>query len=192
MEAVELVEAATGVAKLSFAERVRQGERSALREVYERNHQRLYRFALAMTGSADMAADALQETFVALVRSPGQYDPERGSVEAFLYGILRNRLRQLRRERRDLAQEFDWEDNVENGAEDLLEGLTRTAQVAAVREAILSLPPHYREVVTLIELEETRYEDAAEILDLPVGTIRSRLSRARGLLEKKLKAGGRT
>lgn len=190
MEVVELVERVSGVSQTDFAARVRKGERSALREVYERTHQRLYRFALAMTGNADEAGDALQETFVQFVRRPDQFDPARGSVEAFLYGVLRNRLRQQRRQRRDLAQEFDWEDCEESGDESLLDGLQRSAQVAFVREAVLSLPSHYREVVLLIELEETSYEEASEALGVPVGTIRSRLSRARGLLEKKLKEGG--
>ena len=58
MEVVELVERVSGVSQTDFAARVRKGERSALREVYERTHQRLYRFALAMTGNADEAGDA--------------------------------------------------------------------------------------------------------------------------------------
>jgi RNA polymerase sigma-70 factor, ECF subfamily len=190
MEVVELVERVSGVPETGLAARIRNGERAALREVYERTHQRLHRFALAMTGDADQAADALQETFAQFVQRPDQFDPARGSVEAFLYGILRNRLRQQRRQRRDLVQEFDWDDCEESGDNSLLDGLERSAQAAFVREAVLSLPSHYREVVSLIELEETSYEEAAEALGIPVGTIRSRLSRARGLLEKKLKEGG--
>lgn len=190
MEVVELVERVSGVGENDLAARIRRGERSALREVYDRTQQRLYRFALAMAGNADEAGDALQETFVQLVRRPEQFDPARGSIEAFLYGVLRNRLRQQRRQRRDFVQEFDWEECEETGDETLLEGMLRSAQVELVREAVLSLPTHYREVVVLIELEETSYDEAAEALGIPVGTIRSRLSRARGLLEKKLQEGG--
>ncbi len=177
------MEIVRGWSSPSFAERVRQGERGALREVYERTHQRLYRYALAMSGCADAASDALQETFVEFVRRPEQFDPQRGSVEAFLYGVLRNRLRQARREHRN----FDWQDVEEEGDASLLEGLERAAQVECVREAVLALPPHYREVVTLCELEELSYDEAGQVLGVPVGTIRSRLSRARALLEKKLR-----
>jgi RNA polymerase sigma-70 factor (ECF subfamily) len=190
MKVVELVERVRGLSQSEFAARVQSGERAALREVYERTHQRLHRFALSMTGDADLAGDALQETFMQLIRRPDQFDPARGSIDAFLYGVLRNRLRQQRRDRRGMALEFDWEDCEESGDESLLDGLLRSAQVSLVREAILSLPSHYREVVSLIELEETSYDEAAEILGVPVGTIRSRLNRARALLEKKLKEGG--
>lgn len=187
MVVVELVERLSGWNQLDFASRVQAGDRAALREVYERTHQRLHRFALAMSGDGEMAADALQETFVTLVHRPELYDPRRGTIEAYLYGVLRNRLRELRRKARDHHREFDWEDCEETGDDTLLEGIERRFHAECVKQAVLALPSHYREVVLLVELEECSYDEASEILGLPVGTIRSRLNRARGLLEKKLK-----
>ncbi|MDX2268985.1 MAG: RNA polymerase sigma factor [Bryobacter sp.] len=184
---MELVASLKATAQPDFAERIRQGERAALREAYERTHQRLYRFALAMSGDPEAAADALQETFVALLREPGQFDPHKGSLEAFLYGILRNRLREWRRKKAGGEVPWEEEEQSELGQETLLEGLSRKSRNEAVRAAILALPEHYREVVTLVELEEMTYEESAAVLGLPVGTVRSRLSRARGHLEKSLR-----
>jgi RNA polymerase sigma-70 factor (ECF subfamily) len=64
----------------------------------------------------------------------------------------------------------------------------RNENIERVRLAVLSLPPDYREAVVLCELQEFSYEDAAEILECPIGTVRSRLNRARALLAQKLRA----
>ena len=72
-------------------------------------------------------------------------------------------------------------DNLPDGS-DVLEDLTRRESVEQVRRAVLSLPPVYREVVVLCEFQDSSYEEAALALDCPVGTIRSRLNRARGML----------
>jgi RNA polymerase sigma-70 factor (ECF subfamily) len=72
------------------------------------------------------------------------------------------------------------------GDEDVLGDLTRRESIDEVRRAVLSLPPLYREAVVLCELGEATYEDAAFALGCPVGTVRSRLNRARALLAKKL------
>ena len=69
-----------------------------------------------------------------------------------------------------------------------LEDLTRAETIASVRAAVQSLPPAYREVVVLCDLEDMDYAAAAGVLQCPVGTVRSRLSRARGLLVAKLGA----
>jgi RNA polymerase sigma-70 factor, ECF subfamily len=105
-------------------------------------------------------------------------------VAAFLYGIARNLiLRRLEREGR-----YHPESDCENFAGDssVLDDLTRSESIEHVRRAVLSLPPTYREVVVLCDLQETSYEDAAVALDCPIGTVRSRLNRARGMLARKL------
>jgi RNA polymerase sigma-70 factor (ECF subfamily) len=73
------------------------------------------------------------------------------------------------------------------GPEDVLEDLTRRESIEQVRKAVLSLPPVFREVVVLCDLQDSSYEDAAAALDCPVGTVRSRLSRGRAMLAKKLR-----
>ncbi len=73
------------------------------------------------------------------------------------------------------------------GSEDVLEDLTRRESIEHVRCAVLSLPPVYREVVVLCDLQDASYEEAAAALDCPVGTVRSRLNRARSMLARKLR-----
>ncbi len=81
------------------------------------------------------------------------------------------------------------EDELENFAcdDDVLGDLTRRETIEQVRRAVLSLPAVYREVVVLCDLQDLSYEDAADALDCPVGTVRSRLSRGRGMLAQKLR-----
>ncbi|HKG23879.1 MAG TPA: sigma factor-like helix-turn-helix DNA-binding protein, partial [Blastocatellia bacterium] len=71
---------------------------------------------------------------------------------------------------------------------DPLGDLTRSEAIESVRQAVLALPPHYREVVALCELQEMSYVDAANALGCAVGTVRSRLHRARALLTERLRA----
>ena len=110
-----------------------------------------------------------------------------GSLSAYLYGIAHNQvMKQFERERRLVCidDEHLQEQSVEAAP---LRDLTQTEAVEALRAAILALPPVYREVVVLCDLEEMSYADAAEALGVPVGTVRSKLSRGREMLVKKLK-----
>lgn len=152
------------------------------KELYAGYHRQLYRFGLAFSGSESQAAEAVQEAFLSLIRNPGIFDPNRGSAVSLLYGMVRNRLRRSRRQEREEPLE---EENAAD--EDLLLGLERAQRVAAVRDAILSLPEHYREVVLLCEIEEFSYEEAAQVVGVPIGTVRSRLSRAKHQLKLRLK-----
>jgi len=79
-----------------------------------------------------------------------------------------------------------------NQTEDLLEDLTRRESIEQVRQAVLSLPPVFREAVVLCDLQDSSYEDAAVALDCPVGTVRSRLSRGRAMLVRKLRGAACT
>jgi RNA polymerase sigma-70 factor, ECF subfamily len=159
------------------------GDEAAFVELYRRRHGPLYRFALHMSGSAAVAEEVTQEVFMALIRKPGAFDPQRGPLAGFLYGVARNHvLRCLERERRFVGLE-------DNPAEAKVMGdLTRSETIGAVRQAVLSLPADYREVVVLCDLQELPYAEAAGVLGVPVGTVRSRLSRGRALLEDKLRA----
>jgi RNA polymerase sigma-70 factor (ECF subfamily) len=109
------------------------------------------------------------------------FDERRGPLEAYLYGVARNL---LRRRAPALALE-----EVEEPAtsEDALRDLIRDQRTAALLEAVRELPAGYRDAVVLCDLEERSYEEAARVMGCPVGTVRSRLHRARGLLTAKLK-----
>lgn len=160
------------------------GDEAAFTALYRARQPGVFRFALHMSGSAAVAEDVTQEAFLALLRGSVRYEAERGSVAAFLYGIARNYvLRHLEKEREPAAEEA--EPAADGGA---LDDLLRSEAVEAVRAAVLALPVHYREVVALCELEEMDYAQAAAALGCAVGTVRSRLHRARVLLAEKLDA----
>jgi len=169
------------------------GEEEAFAELYKRRQAGVYRFALQMSGSPEAAEDVTQEVFIVLLRTAERFDPARGSVAGYLYGIARNYV--LRRLEQDRAF-IPLMDPVEEGttppsmiaAGDPLDDLTRGESIQSLHDSILALPPHYREVIVLCELHEMSYIEAANVVGCAVGTIRSRLHRARGLLLERLKA----
>ena len=131
---------------------------------------------------------------MAVIRDADRFDPERCSPLAYFYGIARNlTLRCLERDRLyvPMAGEQDEEGSQLATPEDTLGDLTRGETIESVRQAVLALPANFREVVVLCDLHEMKYEDAARVLGCAVGTVRSRLHRARGMLLEKWKAGQR-
>src|ERR1700722_7964071 len=170
--------------------RMRNGDEQAFVTLYRRRQGAIYRFAMHMSGSAATAEDVAQDVFLALIREDCGFDPERGSLSAYLFGIARKLvLRQLERGRSDTPLDASGEDvpRLELAAADNpLVDLTRKETLEALRRAVLALPRRYREVVVLCDLEELDYADAAVALGCPIGTIRSRLHRARSLLLEKL------
>jgi RNA polymerase sigma-70 factor (ECF subfamily) len=167
----------------------------AFEALYDRRQGGVYRYALRMTGSEAVAEDMTQEVFIKLMRDGQQFDPARGTVKSYLYGMVRHRvLRHLEKERSHVSIDAGREDG-EGPTDELLRSgedpfldLERGETVGLVRQAILSLPPHFREVIVLCHLQEMNYTEAAEVAACPVGTIRSRLARARMMLVEKLRA----
>jgi RNA polymerase sigma-70 factor, ECF subfamily len=169
------------------------GDERAFTELYGRRQAGIYRFALQMCGSESVAEDVVQEVFMALIREGHRFDPSRGSLSSYLYGVARNQvLRRLERDRPfaasldDAAGHGGAADDASDARPDPLSELARAETVATVRQAVLALPAHYREVVVLCELQEMSYAEAAGALGCAVGTVRSRLHRARSLLSGKL------
>lgn|SRR5689334_11780545 len=160
------------------------GVEDAFTALYRRRQGGVYRFALQMTGSIAVAEDVTQETFLALLMHGGRYDESRGTLAAFLIGIARNLV--LRRLDRNSRIELEITEECA-GSDDVLEDLTRRESIEHVRSAVLSLPPVFREAVVLCDLQDATYEEAASALACPVGTVRSRLSRARAMLARKLR-----
>ncbi len=159
--------------------------------LYRRWQPGIYRFALRMSGSQTLAEDVTQEVFMILMQDSSRYDANKGSLSGYLYGIARFQvLRKIQRERTMVSIDTDETDVSEAmlmTCYDPLLDLTREETVQSVRDAILVLPAHYREVVVLCELQELSYADAALVLGCAIGTVRSRLHRARGLLMEKLR-----
>lgn len=170
--------------------RLRNGDEQAFVALYRKRQGALYRFALHMSGSASVAEDVVQEVFLALLREECGFDPARGTLSGYLYGIARKLvLRQLERGRGDVPLETDSDDTALPELavnDDVLGKLTHREGIEALRRAVVTLPRRYREVVVLCDLEEVDYAEAAAILGCPIGTVRSRMHRARALLLDKL------
>lgn len=154
------------------------GDDRAFETLYERHMPPVYRYALRMTGSTADADDVVQELFLALIRNARGYDPAHGELRSYLYGMARRLiLRRLPAE--PPADEGTPEPAVED---DPFERLDLEQRLGLVRMAIASLPAGYREVVALCDLEEMSYAEAAATMNCAVGTVRSRLHRARAML----------
>jgi len=209
------------------------GDEAAFTLLYRRKHPAIYRFALHMSGNAAMAEDVTQEVFMTLIRDAKRFDPARGTLGGFLFGVARNHLRRRWEQERNsvpLPESADELDAMmarsspgrvggKNGTSGYGNGnanghsngngmghangngnsagvsaymlhrddFASLENVTRVRQAIATLPENYREVVVLCELDELSYEEAAAALDCPVGTVRSRLHRARAILVEKLR-----
>jgi len=150
-------------------------------------------FALSLTRDESAANDLVQETFLSAYRSWDQYDPGT-ECRAWLFTICRHAwIRTRRREEREIAcEDGDLEalgaaavhsGAMQSGLGDLFE---RYDIQRALTSALDELPAAFREVVVLVDIEDQSYEDTAKMLGIPKGTVRSRLFRARRLLQEQL------
>ena len=178
-------------AEIDLFARMARGDEAAFAAIYRKHKDGVYRFALLYCGSTTAAADVTQDTFVHLITQPDQYDPARGSVGAWLCGVARNLARRhvgVREEPTDpadLADDTDpFEPHVDRDTP--LERLLRDESAEEVRRAVAGLAPRYRDVLILCELAELTYAEAAQVCGIDIGTVRSRLSRARARLAQRL------
>ena len=187
---------------VTLVARLRRGDAAAARELYERHGGALLRFGMAMSNSRQTAEDIVHDTFLELLRHPSRFDPSRGSMASYLFGIARHRMSRIARLSMhnaegigDTAQADDdgaGDARQESAAtvlasvEDTGDALDRSRSIERVRTAVFDLPSIHREVIALCDLEELPYSTVATILDCPIGTVRSRLSRARALLATRL------
>ncbi len=168
-----------------------KGSEAAFVSLYERYQGPLYRFVLHMSGNAATAEEVTQEVFLLLMGKPKGYEPEKGSLAGYLFGIARNLTRRIL-ERSRLDQPIEDDDAEADHAPalasdlDLLAELSNAELLEGLRKAVLALPEPYREVVALCDLEEMSYAEAGAALECSPGTVASRLHRARTMLKTKL------
>jgi len=178
-------------AEYALLARMKQGDEQAFVQLYRRHRDAVYRFTLLFCGSPAAAADVTQDTFLHFIANPRQFDPGRGTVGAWLCGVARNMARKhfgLREDATDPAELSDEraprDGHVEHDTP--LERVLRAESAEEVRRAIAAIAPHYREVLILCELSELSYAEAAQVCGIDIGTVRSRLSRARAQLAQRL------
>lgn len=168
-----------------------RGEAAAFGEIYRRHSGRVFDFAYRMTGSRSTAEDITHDAFVALLRHPERFQPERGSLPAFLCAIARNHLlHHLRRaETRlvDSAEGLEEHFEIPDPSDETpLTGLLRQELALKIEDAIAALPPIQRETLILREYEELSYEEIAVVIGENLGVVKVRLFRARRALAQKL------
>ena len=165
--------------------RVAAGDREAFAALYRRRRPDVYRFALHMTGSHPLAEDVAQDVFMAVIADAARFVPGRATVVAWLLGIARNYVRRRQAERR--YEELPQGAREPRAAQDLTGPLEAAQGAARLRQALATLPEHYRTAVVLCDLQELSYEEAAAAAGCALGTIRSRVHRGRSLLSERLR-----
>lgn len=178
MDAIE-----SNAEEVTLLRRLSAGDRRAFEALYAFYQARLFRYTLRMSGSPEMAEDVVQEVFLALIRGARGYDASRGPLSAWLFGTARHL---LCRQWGMAGVDEELDEDTAAPEVDPLEGLEQAERVARLRAALAALPAVYREAVVLCEMEELDYAEVAALLDVPIGTVRSRLHRGRAMLARRL------
>ncbi|MBI4347152.1 MAG: sigma-70 family RNA polymerase sigma factor [Elusimicrobia bacterium] len=158
--------------------------------------EKAFQFAYGLTGSADEARELVQAAFCRAFEHWDSYDRSQ-PVRNWLYTILRHlfldRVRRAEREGVVLSldepgpeEDGELADVLEDRSDRVLEALEREESGSRVRDAFRSLARGHREVLTLADLDGLSYEDIAKVIRCPIGTVRSRVNRARGALKRRL------
>lgn len=181
--------------ELDLFARMRQGDEAAFVALYRRHCDAVYRFALLYGGSTAFAHDVTQDTFIHLMTRPDQYDPTRGTVGSWLCGVARNLARKAAGHREESTDPGVLADDTaapetQIERETPLERLLRNETAEKVRLSLAALAPHYRDVLILCELSDLSYAEAAHVCGIDIGTVRSRLSRARAQMAERLAREG--
>lgn len=173
------------------------GDERAYRELIERYERQVYSVAMRMVRVREDAEDLTQETFVRMFKALDRYDPTRPFPAWLLTIAARLSIDQLRRRRVKTvplvrSEPGSLEERVVEvedpgfGPDVLLE---RQEEAATAGALVAALPEHYRVVVVLRHQQGLSYEEIAEALHLPLGTVKARIHRARALLKDRLESG---
>lgn len=159
---------------------------AAFVQLVEQHQTHLYRFILRRIGHPDDAAELAQQVLLEAYRNLERFRGD-SAMSTWLYGIAQNFTRNYRSRVAPKRNLTDSDDALQTLAADGLdpeEALLRKERMRRVSQAVDTLAEEYREAFILVILEERSYEETAELLGVPVGTIRSRISRARGILRQ--------
>ena len=170
--------------------RARTGDREAFGGLVEQYRDNVYRLAYRMCGNAYDADEAAQEAFVAAWRALPNFRGD-AKFSTWLYRLTTNAaIDVMRREKRHKAVGDGEMIEVADDADSPQETVERTEQQEAVQKALATLSEEYREVLLLRYMEELDYAEIAEVLQLPSGTVKSRINRAKAALKAALLKSG--
>ncbi|MBS1196656.1 MAG: polymerase sigma factor [Proteobacteria bacterium] len=156
------------------------------------NQKRLYRFILKNIGNSADAEDLMQQTFLEAARAYATFRGE-SALSTWLYGIAMNLTRNYLS--RSVQRKYKFEDeeslaNLASETPDPSEALAQRQAVNLLQAELADLPGEMREVLLLVALDEVSYEEASVMLSIPLGTVRSRVSRARSRLRRRMEDAG--
>lgn len=173
---------------------VRQGDREAFAKLYDRYGEAAYSLAVRIVRDRDLAADVVQEAFLAVWKNAAAFDPARGQASTWILTMTHNKAVDLvRREQRRRADQLDPERDDVAGSEPALDQLAwMSAARGQIREALAKLPAAHREVIELAYFGGYTQSELAEMLSVPMGTIKSRTFAALKALRVALEETGWT
>ena len=143
--------------------------------------------AIQILGNRDDAADAVQDAMVKALTAPDAYDAKQGPLKPWFYRVVRNRCLDLLRGRRSTTETVDALPAAGPGPESVLD---REQQDSEIRHALETLPPAHRQILVLRDYLDLGYAEIGVVLDVPPGTVMSRLHRARNAMREALKNDG--
>lgn len=183
-------------ADLRLIRRCKRGEEAAFQEVLDRYRTPIYNLCWRMVRNDEDARDLAQEVFIKVFRLLDRYD-EQYAFSSWLFRIATNhcidhlrrqRLRFLSVERDGAGEEEDAEMQIASDGPEPDVVLERRQALEKLEEVIAELPPHYRVITLLRHDQQLSYEEIAESLQLPLGTVKARIHRARNLIQQMLSA----
>jgi len=165
--------------------RAASGDGTAFQILYERYRDGIFRFAYRLIGSVEAAEDVTHDCFLSLIKEPGRYDPERASLRTYLFAAARNlALKQFNYFSRATAIDELQEEPV--GRDGPMRQVLDSELSSQVEQAIASLAPLQREALVLFEYEDLSLAEIAAVVGADVGTVKSRLFRARETMRQRL------
>jgi len=171
--------------------RCREGDEASWRELVSRHARKVFGLAYRFTGRVDEAEDLTQEVFIKVYQTLERYDAGVGSFGSWLMAVARNqsidRYRRCRQEHQRRVEDPEAVDLAPSGDESALRSLEREERVRLVHRGLRALPSELREVLVLFDLQGVPYDEIAETLGIPLGTVKSRINRGRLELAKRLR-----
>ena len=168
------------------------GDEAAWSDLVARHTRRVFNVAYRFVGRVDEAEDLTQDIFVKVYQVLDRYRPEQGRFETWLATVARNQAidhyRRRREEKLRQIEESSAMESVASSEEGALARLERQERVEAVHRGLRALPAELRQPILLCDLQGMAYEEAAQILGVPLGTVKSRINRGRIELARRLMA----
>lgn len=169
--------------------RIAAGDRLAMRVLFARHQLRIHRFVLRVVRDESVAEDAVSETFLDVWRDAGRFSGK-SQVTTWLMSIARFKALSALRRRREAGLDDDWAAGLEDEADTPEVTSQKLDKGAAIRTCMARLSPEHREVIDLVYYHEASVEEVAEIVAIPVNTVKTRLFHARKKLAELLTAAG--